>query len=131
DPVYKVKILILIAQHFASQATRKAESTQTFLQAFSVADSIEDRGSRAGALRDLASALAQAGQWDRAEEVAFTIGWGYTNQSAWGGRERGSRGRGCSWHRGELSESLGPEGVGISTGAGRPVGSSQQHVDPS
>src|SRR6266487_1638922 len=69
DALYKVKVLLLMAQYLARQPERQAERTQIFFRASEVARSIEESDPRAEALRALASSLAEAEQWEQAKHV--------------------------------------------------------------
>src|SRR5439155_660442 len=69
NPRYKVTVLLVIAEHFAHQGTRQVEAAEIFLRAENAAHAIEDNYQRAEALRELAKALAQAGEVQRAERM--------------------------------------------------------------
>lgn len=73
NPLFKVQVLLQVAQHMGRMPTRMAESTQLFFRAQQVASLIEQDDERARALRELASAFAQAQQWEQAYEVASSI----------------------------------------------------------
>jgi hypothetical protein len=63
NPLYKVQVLLQLAEHVGRMPARTAESIQLFFRAREVASSIEESYQKAGALRALATTLAQAHQW--------------------------------------------------------------------
>ena len=73
DPSSKVQVFLQIARHLTHLSTRGPESVQMFVRAYEATRTIEGSSERADALRELATALAQAQQWERAEGVACSI----------------------------------------------------------
>jgi len=73
NPVYKVQILLQIANHLGRLPTRKSESNQIFFRAREVASSIEDQYEKANAFSELTIALARSEQWEQAQVVAHSI----------------------------------------------------------
>jgi hypothetical protein len=69
DPARKAAIFTLIAGHLAEQPGREREAQQLFVRAERVIGLIRDEWHQAEALVQLATALAQAQQWQEAQRV--------------------------------------------------------------
>ena len=72
-PGKKVETLLLLAQHLAQSPERQQERSAIYLRSEEVARSIEDASQQVQALMALATALAQAQQWESAKRILSQV----------------------------------------------------------
>ncbi|MBA2395124.1 MAG: TIR domain-containing protein [Ktedonobacteraceae bacterium] len=73
DPIYKVKVLVLIAEHMAGQPERGAERVQIYFRASEIFGKMEEGYQQDIVFSILVSSLTKAELWEQAEEVAHSI----------------------------------------------------------